>query len=87
MFSGEKRLPVTLRLGRLARNIMLEEYPQSAAFITPDDASHWIVSLDVCSYLGISRFVLGLFESVEILGSEEFREYIRMKIDNMKVDG
>ena len=85
MFSGEKRLPVTLRLGRLARNIMLEEYPQSAA--TPDDASHWIVSLDVCSYLGISRFVLGLFESVEILGSEEFREYIRMKIDNMKVDG
>lgn len=87
MFSGETRLPVTLRLGRLARNIMLEEYPQSAAFITPDDASHWIVSLEVCSYLGISRFVLGLFESVEILGSEEFREYIRMKIDNMKVNG
>lgn len=87
MFSGETRLPVTLRLGRLARNIMLEEYPQSAALITPDDASHWIVSLDVCSYLGISRFVLGLFESVEILGSEEFREYIRMKIDNMKVNG
>lgn len=87
MFSGEKRLPVTLRLGRLARNIMLEEYPQSAAFITSDDASHWIVSLDVCSYLGISRFVLGLFENVEILGSEEFREYIRMKIDNMKVNG
>ncbi len=87
MFSGETRLPVTLRLGRLARNIMLEEYPQSAAFITPDDASHWIVSLEVCSYLGISRFVLGRFESVEILGSEEFREYIRMKIDNMKVNG
>ena len=87
MLSGETRLPVTLRLGRLARNIMLEEYPQSAAFITPDDASHWIVSLEVCSYLGISRFVLGLFESVEILGSEEFREYIRMKIDNMKVNG
>jgi len=84
MFSGEKRFPVKLRLGRLARNIMLEEYPQSAAYITPDDANHWILSLDVCSYLGISRFVLGLFESVEILGSEEFRDYIRMKIDNMK---
>ena len=84
MFSSEQKLPVTLRLGRLAYNLLLEEYPQAAAYIVPDDSQHWILSLDVCSYLGISRFVLGLLDSIDILGSNEFREYINEKIAKMK---
>lgn len=84
MFSGERTMPVELRLGRLAYNLLMEEYPQAGRFVTPDDAQHWLLRLQVCSYLGISRFVLGLYESVEVLGSDEFREYLRMRIESMK---
>lgn len=85
MFSGEATMPVELRLNRLARNLLLEEYPRAGRYVTPDGPSHWVLRLDVCSYLGVSRFVLGLFESVEVLGDDRFREFVRAKIACMKL--
>ena len=46
---------------------------------TPDGDRHWLLRLDVCSYMGIGRFVLGLFENVEVLGGEGFYSYIEGK--------
>ena len=85
MFSGEATMPVELRLNRLAGNLLLEEYPRAGRYVTPDGPSHWVLRLDVCSYLGVSRFVLGLFESVEVLGDDRFREFVRAKIACMKL--
>ena len=85
MFSGEATMPVELRLNRLARNLLLEGYPRAGRYVTPDGPSHWVLRLDVCSYLGVSRFVLGLFESVEVLGDDRFREFVRAKIACMKL--
>ena len=85
MFSCEATMPVELRLNRLARNLLLEEYPRAGRYVTPDGPSHWVLRLDVCSYLGVSRFVLGLFESVEVLGDDRFREFVRAKIACMKL--
>lgn len=85
MFSGEELKPVEIRMNRLAYNLLMEEYPQTAAHITLDeDKQHWTLQLDVCSYLGIGRFVLGLYDCVEVLGDEEFIAYIRYKVEEMK---
>ncbi len=84
MFSGEKKLPVRLRLDRLAHNLLVEEYPAATPFLTAEDKEHWIFELDVCSYAGIGRFTLGLFEHIDILGDEDFREYIKGKIKEMQ---
>jgi predicted DNA-binding transcriptional regulator YafY len=62
---------------------MLEEYPESRNHITQEDNQHWILDLEVVSYLGIGRFVLGLFEDIEILENEEFKDYIAQKIGAM----
>ena len=35
------------------------------------------------SFLGIGRFVIGLYDDIEILGCEEFKEYVRKKIEGM----
>lgn len=83
MFSGERTMPVDLRLGRLARNLLAEEHPQAEQYITPDGPHRWLLHLDVCSYVGIGRFVLGLYDSVEVLGSEEFKDYLRERISGM----
>lgn len=84
-FSAETTMPVELRLGRLAYNLLLEEYPKAARFVVPDGGQHWLLKIDVCSYLGISRFVLGLTESIEVIGSEEFREYLRARVAAIRV--
>lgn len=85
MFSAEQTMPVELRLGRLAYNLLLEEYPQAARHVSPDGPQHWRLRLEVCSYLGVSRFVLGLFENIEVIGSDDFREYLRAKIGRMRL--
>ena len=86
MFSGEERLSVSLRLGRLSHSIMLEEYPASEAYIQQaDDPEHWIFSTDVASFLGIGRFVLGLYHDIDVLSSPEFVNYINDKVRAMAV--
>lgn len=83
MFSAEEQMHVTLLLGRLSYNLMLEEYPKAEAYITPHDDKHWLLELDVCSYAGIGRFVLGLHEDITIMGDEGFKEYIHQQIRKM----
>lgn len=82
-FSGEERFPVKLRLGRLSYNILKEEYPKSEKYISQVSDEYWVFSTDVCSYKGVGRFVLGLFEDIKVLESPEFREYLKEKIDHL----
>lgn len=85
MFSGEERHTVSLRLGQLSRNLMVEEYPLAEPSLTPEtDGRHWDMTIEVASLLGIGRFVLGLYDDIEVLGDEDFKEYIRRKIKAMK---
>ncbi len=80
MFSGEEQLPVEVLLDRLAYNLMVEEYPKSSDFIVKQDDSHWLFRTDVASYLGIARFVLGLYDHVKVIGSDDFRSYLTERI-------
>ncbi len=85
MFSGEKKIRIKLRLSILAHHLMLEEHPRSAKFMTRDDDEHWFFETDVASYVGISRFILGLFDEIEILENDELRRFLRSKIERMKL--
>ena len=93
MFSGDERLPVRLKLDRLAYSLMIEEYPKSAEFIVelPGETGnnegkapkYWLLSMDVASYLGIARFVLGLYSHIEIIDSSGFQDFINEEIRKM----
>jgi len=84
MFSGEEKHRVTATLGQLSYNIMREEYPQATPFITQKDDSKWLLQLDVCSYLGIGRFVLGMFDDITVHGDDAFKQYLQSKIESMR---
>lgn len=90
MFSGEDRHHVVLSLGQLSYNLMVEEYPAAASCMTRDEAAgRWRFEADVVSFLGIGRFVMGLFDDVRVLGDDAFRAFIRDKVNhlgNMKID-
>ncbi|MBM6992507.1 MAG: WYL domain-containing protein [Prevotella sp.] len=83
MFSGEKYYHVKLRFSLLAHHLMLEEYPHSIGFMRNEDDSHWIFETDVVSYVGLSRFILGLYEDVEILEDDGLRAFVKEKISRM----
>ena len=84
MFSGEKQYTIDLRMGTLASNLLREEYPASIPFIEQEDEWHWLLHLPVCSYRGIGRFVLGLFEDVQVLGDKGFMDYLKEKSEDIK---
>ena len=83
MFSDEQLLPVKLRLGRLACSLLREEYPQAERYITQEDEQHWLVEMNVCSYTGIGRFILGLYDDIEVLGGDGLKHYMTEKINQL----
>lgn len=79
-FSSETLQKVELVMGQLAHDMLVEEYPRTAKHISQEDDSHWRLQLDVCSYKGIGRFVLGLFDDITVVGDDGFRRYLQEKI-------
>jgi predicted DNA-binding transcriptional regulator YafY len=72
---------IKLRLGLLSMSLLTEEYPLSEQYITKISDNEWILETKVCSYEGIGRFVIGLLHDIEILESDDFKEYIKKRIN------
>ena len=73
-------MTIDMVLGQLSYNILAEEYPKAATHVKQLDKNHWSLQLDVCSYIGVGRFVLGLFDDIEVKGDEGFKEYLKKKL-------
>ena len=82
-FTGEKYYPVKLLMGQLATSVLLEEYPDAQRQLTMQSDGRHLLQTEVCSYLGISRFVLGLFEDIEVVDSPDFQEYLQQRIAHL----
>ena len=82
-FTGETTTLVVLRLGALAKNVLLEECPLAEPFLTHLGDENYRLDVEVCSFKGIGRFVLGLFEDIEVLCNDEFKDYLRERISQM----
>ena len=76
---GFEQMRVQLRLGVMAHNLLIEEYPLSERDLTQLDDTHWLLDTQVCNYAGVGRFVMGLIEDIEIIDSPDFVAYLRTK--------
>lgn len=74
--TGFERVRVRLRLGVMAHNLLIEEFPLAERDIVQTDDSHWLLDTEVCSYAGVGRFVLGLAGDVDIVESPDFERYV-----------
>ncbi len=80
MYSGEVRHHILLRLDVSSYNCMQEEYPHSIFSLRPDDDTHWLFETDVANYEGVSRFIIGLFDHVEVLEDNGLKKFLRAKL-------
>lgn len=74
--NGDRRRPVRLRLGLMARNLLIEEYPLAEKHLTATDDRRWILDTEVADYAGVARFVAGLLDDIEIVDTPELDLYI-----------
>lgn len=75
-FSGETRIPVSLSLGQLSMNVLLEEHPDAQRQLTPLPDGRYRLDTEVCGYKGVGRFVLGLYDDIDIIESPGFKDYV-----------
>ena len=73
---GRNRTHVTLKLGTMSKNLLLEEYPLAEKQLRQQDGG-WILETDVFSMKGVGRFVIGLADDIEVLDSPELAAYIK----------
>lgn len=85
-FTGEEKHPVSLLLDQLATSILLEEYADAQRDLTLEKDGRHRLNTEVCSYIGIGRFVLGLFEHIKIVDSPEFANFMRQRIEKIKLN-
>lgn len=83
-FTGEARVPVSLLLDQLATSVLLEEFPDATRQLAPQQDGWHRLDTEVCSYLGIGRFVLGMYENIKIVDSPEFAQYMKKRIEKLK---
>lgn len=74
--NGNKRHPIRLKMGMLAHNLLIEEYPLAEEYLTATDDGGWMLSTEVASYAGVARFVVGLMDDIQIIDTPELKQYI-----------
>ena len=79
---GSSRTRIKVELGRLAHNLLLEEYPLAEACVVPLSAERWLLDTEVANMHGIGRFVAGLLDDVRIVDSPELADYMANYLKN-----
>ena len=82
-FTGDTRLPVSILLGQLSTSVLLEEYPDAQRQMSLQPDGRQLLKTEVCSYVGIARFVLGLYDDIEVVDSPEFKEYLLQRVHHI----
>ncbi len=74
---GGSPIEVSLKMDLFARNQLIEEYPMAKPLIKKgENINAWYFSENVGKIEGIGRFILGVADHVEIVGSSELKNYI-----------
>ena len=82
-FTGDTRLPVSILLGQLSTSVLLEEYSDAQRQMSLQPDGRQLLKTEVCSYVGIARFVLGLYDDIEVVDSPEFKEYLLQRVHHI----
>ena len=73
--NGKERIPVTLKMTLMAKNILVEEYPLASKDLTFEDGYWWLRTI-VKDLAGVGRFVIGLADQINVVNSPELINYL-----------
>ena len=80
-FQGEAAIPVKLELDLLAKNLLVEEYPDAQADLTDLGDGRWLLATTIRQIYGLGRFYTGLANHIKIIDAPELvafaKEYFK----------
>lgn len=79
-FTGSKTFQISLLISIRAANLLQEEFPLSRPYIIKENADQFRFEAPVHSLKGISRFILGLIDEIEVEGPAELVSFLQEKI-------
>lgn len=82
--TGDLDKYIEFNLNLRARNLLIEEYPLAESCLSTISRSNFEFKAKVAKYEGPGRFVLGVIEDVQIIGDEDFKNFLRSKIKKYK---
>lgn len=80
---GDESHHIKLNMDRMAKELLVEEYPLSEKHITTIDDSHWLYEADVHKIEGAGRFVIGLYPHITILEGKELIDYAKVLAEKL----
>ena len=82
-WSGKKPMHIELDMDLTAKNILVDEYPDSEKYLKPVDksGSRWILSTDILDCKAPGRFCIGLSEHIRISKGDELKKYVQEYIE------
>lgn len=75
--TGDSPVRVQLELDAMARNLILEEFPESSGDLTQIGEGRWLLDTKVFQMYGVGRFFIGLAEHIRIIDAPELEEYVK----------
>lgn len=75
---------ICLWLSQRAANLLQEEYPLAKNYLTKAQNNRYLLDTEVRSFEGVSRFILGLYDEIEVVESQELKNYLQYKVKMMK---
>ncbi len=85
--SGRKETWITLQLSLRAYVLLREEYPLALPYLEKENEEPKTFTFHgpVLTYKGVGRFVMGLADEIKIIGPQEFKNYVKEKLDQQKL--
>ena len=74
--TGKEDIPVTLKMTLKAKNLLIEEYPLSAKYVS-FDGEWWWFRANVKDLAGVGRFVIGLADQMDVIDSPALVNYLK----------
>ena len=74
--TGKEDIPVTLKMTLKAKNLLIEEYPLSAKYVS-FDGEWWWFRANVKDLAGVGRFVIGLADQIQVVDSGRLSNHIK----------
>ena len=83
--SSDQLTPVTLMLTPHAGKVLLQTNPSALRFMTLAEDGRQQFDVEVCNFDGVTRFVLGMFDEIEIVAPAELKMFVQHKMTSMGI--
>lgn len=84
--SSNKKTDIKLKLSIRAAELLLEEYPLSEQYIAQLSKTQFEFTAPVCNFNGVGRFIMGLYDEIEIIYPDTLKDFIKNKTNKILND-